>query len=54
VGGLLAYRLATDWPVRVRCPRCAHRRPVAGGACPNCQAPWDVPALNGTEIFEPA
>ena len=54
VGGLLAYRLATDWPVRVRCPRCAHRRPIGLGTCPNCQAPWDVPAANGTEIFEPA
>jgi hypothetical protein len=54
VGGLLAYRLSTDWPVRVRCPRCAHRRPIGEGTCPNCQAPWEAPATNGTEIFEPA
>ncbi|HEY3901187.1 MAG TPA: hypothetical protein VGM54_21430 [Chthoniobacter sp.] len=54
VGGLLAYRLSIDWPVRVRCPHCAHRRPVMEGACPNCLAPWDVPVANGTEIFEPA
>jgi hypothetical protein len=54
VGGLLAYRLVTDWPVRVRCPHCARRRPVGLRTCPNCQAPWDVPTANGTEIFEAA
>jgi hypothetical protein len=54
VGGLLAYRLSTDWPVQVRCPRCARRRSIAETACPNCQAPWEAPAANGTEIFEAA
>jgi hypothetical protein len=54
IGGLLAYRLSTDWPVRVRCPQCARRRPIGEGTCPNCQTPWEAPVANGTEIFEPA
>ncbi len=50
--GLLTYRLASDWPTRVRCPRCAHKRPVRADFCPHCREPWKPAPSKGAEIFE--
>jgi len=54
LGGLLAYRLSTDWPARVSCPRCARKRSVAAVPCPRCHRPWEALPDSGAEIFEPA
>ena len=50
--GLVTFRLVSDWPTRVRCPRCERRRPIATDECPGCHQPWPIPAANGAEIFE--
>jgi hypothetical protein len=54
VAGFLTYRLAADWPTRVRCPRCARPRPVRDSSCPHCHELWATPPASGSEIFEPA
>lgn len=54
VAGLLAYRLASDWPTRVPCPRCARPRSVRAHSCPHCREPWEAAPANHAEIFEPA
>ncbi len=54
VTGFLAFRLFTDWPTLVRCPRCAHPRPARAAHCPRCAAAWEPPPATGAEIFEPA
>ncbi len=53
VAGFLTYRLAADWPTRVRCPRCARPRPVRDSSCPHCHELWATPVASGSEIFEP-
>jgi hypothetical protein len=50
--GLLTFRLASDWPTRVRCPQCERPRPIATAECPCCHQPWPLPATNGAEIFD--
>jgi hypothetical protein len=50
--GLLAFRLAAEWPTRVRCPKCARKRPVELEECPACQQAWPPPERNGSEIFD--
>lgn len=52
IAGFLAYRLATDWPVRVPCPECRRKRPVRQHSCPHCQKDWPAPAATGAEIVE--
>ena len=51
--GLLAFRLAANWPERVRCPFCGHRRNLEQDTCPHCQRSWNLPEPTGTEIFQP-
>jgi hypothetical protein len=50
--GLLTFRLASDWPIRQRCPSCQKRRPIETHTCPACAATWPVPKLTGREVFE--
>lgn len=50
--GLLTFRLAADWPTRLRCPKCGSKRPVETAACPECHQPWPAPEPNGSEIFD--
>lgn len=49
--GLIAFRLAADWPTRVQCPACSRRRSLQIEQCPACHQGWPGPASNGTEIF---
>jgi len=49
--GFIAFRLAADWPTRVRCPACSRRRSLQTEQCPSCKQGWPTPASNGTEIF---
>jgi hypothetical protein len=49
--GFVAFRLAADWPTRVRCPNCSGKRSIDAEECPHCHQPWAAPELNGTEIF---
>ena len=51
--GLIAFRFASNWPTRVRCPQCQARRPIETEDCPSCHKPWPAPAPTGIEIFEP-
>ena len=51
--GLLAFRLASDWPEQVRCPSCGHPRGLSQDTCPHCQSAWNTPQPSGTEIFQP-
>ncbi len=51
--GLLAFRLASGWPQRVRCPFCGHSRSLSQDTCPHCQRAWETPPPSGTEIFQP-
>ena len=53
LGALLMLSLI-DWPVREACPACARKRVVTRVRCEHCDAPFLPPALDGTEIFEPA
>ena len=50
--GFIAFRLAADWPARVRCPQCARKRPVETGECPGCHQAWPPPLRTGSEIFD--
>jgi hypothetical protein len=52
VPGLLTFRLASDWPARVRCPHCGSKRPVEAEDCPHCHEPWTAPPSTGVEIFD--
>ena len=52
LGGLVAFRLAADWPVRLKCPACGKPRRVDDPDCPHCGAAWPVPERDGTEIFD--
>ena len=51
--GFIAFRLSTDWPRLVPCPRCSRGRPVEAEQCPRCGADWPTPPATGTEIFAP-
>jgi ABC-type transport system involved in multi-copper enzyme maturation permease subunit len=50
--GLLTFRLASDWPVRLRCPVCGKRRAVDKETCPSCLQRWPLPERNKTEIMD--
>jgi hypothetical protein len=52
--GVLLMLSLIDWPVRELCPACARRRVVTRVRCEHCDASFLPPALDGTEIFEPA
>ncbi len=52
--GVLLMLSLIDWPVRETCPGCARKRVVTRARCEHCDAPFLPPALDGTEIFEPA
>jgi len=52
--GFITFRLAADWPARVRCPICSTKRSLDAEECPGCHAAWAPPERNGTEIFDPA
>jgi hypothetical protein len=51
LAGFLAYRLSTNWPTLVRCPRCTRRRPVSATTCPHCHEAWKPLPATGAEIF---
>ncbi len=50
--GLIAFLLARDWPVKIKCPSCGKQREIGSLTCDFCKAPWPEPARDGTEIFE--
>lgn len=52
--GVLTFRLATDWPVRIRCPACGKKRAIEGERCPRCGHSWTLPEGDGTEILDAA
>jgi hypothetical protein len=52
--GVLLMLSLIDWPERETCPACARKRVVTRVRCEHCDAPFLPPALDGTEIFEPA
>ena len=52
LAGLITFRLAADWTVRIKCPSCGRPRRVDDAACPHCGAAWPVPARDGTEIVD--
>ncbi len=52
LAGLITFRLAADWPVRVPCPACGRKRLVEVAICPHCKTGWPTPPLRGIEIFD--
>jgi hypothetical protein len=50
--GMLTFRLASNWPAKVRCPQCGQRRPIETEACPSCHQLWPSPHSTGREIFD--
>jgi hypothetical protein len=50
--GLITFRLAADWPVRVKCPQCGKKRLVEETICPHCHGGWPALKPSGIEIFE--
>jgi ABC-type transport system involved in multi-copper enzyme maturation permease subunit len=51
LAGLITFRLAADWPARVRCPVCGAKRPLPTNECPSCHQTWPAPPSTGIEIF---
>lgn len=51
--GLLTFRLASDWPVRLRCPHCGKPRSSDDRPCRACQGDWPQPERSGAELLEP-
>jgi len=52
IPGLLAFRLASDWPTHQACPNCQAKRPIEKELCPSCSSTWPSPATTGAEVFE--
>jgi hypothetical protein len=52
LAGVVTFRFATDWPVRVRCPSCGKRRLIEEEHCMHCNRGWQGPERNGTEIVD--
>jgi hypothetical protein len=52
LAGLLVFRLAADWPLKLACPSCRTPRSAEQDACPGCSNVWEGPAASGVEIFE--
>lgn len=50
--GLVAFLLARDWPVKIKCPFCGTQREIGSPTCDFCKSPWPEPARDGSEIFE--
>jgi ABC-type transport system involved in multi-copper enzyme maturation permease subunit len=50
--GLIAFRLASDWPRKVRCPQCGRLRPLESEECPHCHKLWPPVPATGIEIFD--
>jgi hypothetical protein len=50
--GLLTFRLATDWPIRLPCPSCGKKRPIEAAQCLHCHQPWTISKPTGTEILD--
>lgn len=51
VSGLMALVGICPRPLNVTCHACHKRRPVDQGLCPHCQADFESPPQNGTEII---
>jgi hypothetical protein len=51
--GLLLMLALQDWPARIACQKCHKPRVVTREICEHCGALHAMPALDGTEIFEP-
>jgi hypothetical protein len=54
IPGLLAFLSVQEWPAKERCPQCKKLRRVDREHCEFCGGEFAPPAVNGTEIFEPA
>ena len=52
--GLLLMFALQEWPARIPCSKCHHRRVVTRDTCEHCGARRDLPAPDGTEIFKEA
>jgi hypothetical protein len=52
--GFLLMISLLEWPAREKCPSCGRPRVVTRKRCEHCGEPFSPPALDGTEIFEPA
>ncbi len=50
--GLFVCALTRRPNPRVTCPSCGRKRPMAGGTCHRCGAPFPPPERDGTEILE--
>lgn len=48
---LLAIWLTTDFPAREICPSCGNPRVVNRERCEHCEAAFDSPQPDGTEVF---
>jgi len=51
LAGVLALVTTRHCPARVRCSSCQRRRVVTRTTCEHCQAAFESPRTNGTEIF---
>ena len=51
--GLVLMLVLQEWPARIACPKCGKLRVVTHDNCEHCGAAHAVPALDGTEIFDP-
>ncbi|HEY4216798.1 MAG TPA: ABC transporter permease [Gemmatimonadaceae bacterium] len=52
--GVLLMLALIEWPPREACPSCGRKRVVSREQCEHCGAAFGAPAIDGTEIFEPA
>ncbi len=50
--GFIAFLSLADFPVRIRCPFCGHKRAIRMENCPHCRQPWTMPQRNGSEIYD--
>jgi hypothetical protein len=52
--GMLLMLSLVEWPLRESCPSCHRMRVVTRVDCEHCNAPFQPPPVDGTEIFESA
>jgi hypothetical protein len=49
--GVLMLIALRDWPARRKCTSCERLRVVDREFCQRCEAAWDRPTADGTEVF---
>jgi len=52
VPGVIAFRFAGDWPLRVRCPSCGKQRALRADRCAACGAGWPAVEMDGSEVID--